>query len=116
MIQRLFVYGTLAPGRPNHQVLADLPGDWQPASLRGHLIHKGWGAALGSPGILPRADGEMVEGHVFASPALNEHWACLDAFEGDGYVRQKVVVIVNGTEAVDAYVYALPPDTELAGI
>ena len=113
LIQRLFVYGTLAPGRPNHHVLADLPGDWQPASLRGKLIHKGWGAALGSPGILPRADGGIVEGYVFTSPVLNDYWAYLDAFEGDGYVRQKVTVLVNGTEAVEACVYALPPDTEL---
>jgi gamma-glutamylcyclotransferase (GGCT)/AIG2-like uncharacterized protein YtfP len=28
---RLFVYGTLAPGRPNEHVLADLGGTWEPA-------------------------------------------------------------------------------------
>ena len=31
MINRLFVYGTLAPGRANAHVLADIPGTWEPA-------------------------------------------------------------------------------------
>ena len=32
MIQRLFVYGTLAPGQPNEHVLGDIEGSWETAS------------------------------------------------------------------------------------
>lgn len=51
-MQRLFVYRTLAPGRANHHVLAGIPGTWEVATLRGELIEKGWGAAMGYPGII----------------------------------------------------------------
>jgi len=37
MIHRLFVYGTLAPGRPNDHVLRDVSGDWQLAMVMGTL-------------------------------------------------------------------------------
>ena len=51
MIDRLFVYGSLAPGKPNEHVLANVPGNWEPASVRGTLRQEGWGAAIGFPGI-----------------------------------------------------------------
>lgn len=35
MEERLFVYGTLAPGKPNEHVLAGLTGDWVAASVKG---------------------------------------------------------------------------------
>lgn len=35
MPEQLFVYGTLAPGRPNAHVLADVPGTWRPATISG---------------------------------------------------------------------------------
>ena len=54
MTDRLFVYGTLAPGRPNAHVLADVPGTWESATVRGTLVQDGWGAAAGYPGILFR--------------------------------------------------------------
>lgn len=33
MPEHLFVYGTLAPGRPNAHVLAEVPGTWRPATI-----------------------------------------------------------------------------------
>ena len=107
MVQRLFVYGTLAPGRANHGVLESVPGSWEPATLKGNLFQEGWGAAMGSPGIVPTEDGDEVEGFVFSSADLDDHWSRLDAFEGEGYERVSVTVRVNGNEDVDAYVYAL---------
>src|SRR5215210_2258175 len=42
----LTVYGTLAPGQPNHHVLAPLGGEWTDGMIEGYLIPMGWGAAL----------------------------------------------------------------------
>lgn len=41
MIERLFVYGSLAPGRPNEHILAAIPGTWEPASVSGRLREEG---------------------------------------------------------------------------
>lgn len=106
-MQRLFVYGTLAPGRANHGVLEGIPGSWEAATLKGTLLQEGWGAAMGCPGIVPDADGDEVGGFVFSSTHLAHHWPELDAFEGGGYQRVPVTVRVNGTHDVEAYVYAL---------
>ena len=42
-MQRPFVHGTLAPGRPNHHVLGHVPGTWEPATVTGDLVERGWG-------------------------------------------------------------------------
>lgn len=106
----LFVYGSLAPGRPNAHVLADVPGTWEPAAVRGTLLQEGWGAAMGYPGIVLDPHGDRVEGLLFTSEALPEHWARLDAFEGAGYRRVLTVVARADGVAVDAYVYTLADD------
>ncbi len=106
-MQRLFVYGTLAPGRPNHHILADVPGTWERAVLRGVLRDEGWGAALGSPRIVPTPDGDEVEGFVFSSARLYRQWARLDAFEGEAYERVEVTVRIAGGDELSAFVYAL---------
>lgn len=107
MTERLFVYGTLAPGRPNAHVLADVPGSWAPATVRGRLLQEGWGAAAGYPGIVPDESGEAVEGMVFSSEHLAAHGSRVDAFEGDGYERVLVRAKLRDGASVDAYVYRL---------
>ena len=107
MIQRLFVYGTLAPGRPNEHVLADIPGEWEPATVTGTLLPEGWGAAAGYPGIVLDVHGGEVKGFLFNSPSLAEHWARIDEFEGEGYVRVLTTVKLQDGTAVDAYIYRL---------
>ena len=106
-LKRLFVYGTLAPGKENHHVLEEIPGNWESATLRGRLLDEGWGSKMGSPGIVPSEDGEEVKGYVFSSDRLSEHWSMLDQFEGDGYIRRPVEVTKQGGEKIQAYVYAL---------
>lgn len=103
---RLFVYGTLAPGRSNGHILADVPGTWEPATARGRLLPEGWGAALGFPAIVLDEQGPEVSGLLFTSPVLEEQWDRLDEFEGDGYDRVLATVAVEGGEAM-AYLYAL---------
>ena len=51
----LAVYGTLAPGQPNHHVLTPLGGEWTDGLVEGDLLPEGWGAALGYPGFRPRS-------------------------------------------------------------
>ena len=109
-MQRLFVYGTLAPGRANHDVLQEISGSWEEATLRGSLVHEGWCADMGCPGIIPADDGDEVAGFVLSSEQLPHHWQRLDAFEGEGYKRVAVTVRINGTQEVEAYVYALNRD------
>ena len=46
MIERLFVYGTLGPGRPNEHVLTAIGGSWLNASVSGFLRNEGWGATF----------------------------------------------------------------------
>ena len=107
MKQRLFVYGTLAPGRRNEHVLAPLGGTWQPATVRGHLRQLGWGAAIGYPGIVLDEDGPEVEGLVFSADELAGFWVELDAFEGDQYQRVLTSARLPDGSTVEAFIYAL---------
>lgn len=107
MTERLFVYGTLAPGRLNEHVLAEVPGRWEPATVKGTLRQEGWGAALGYPGIVLDETGSEVRGFVFRSGELAAHWTRLDEFEGEGYVRVLAPATLADGSVVQAYVYAL---------
>lgn len=107
MTDRLFVYGSLAPGRANAHVLAEVPGTWEAATVRGTLRHEGWGAAIGYPGIVIDEHGEEVAGFVFCSEELSSHWARLDRFEGEGYQRVPVSARLEDGSVVQAQVYAL---------
>ena len=107
MPHRLFVYGTLAPGRSNAHVLAPIPGEWEPATVTGTLLPEGWGAAAGYPGIILDEHGAEVAGFLFSSDALAEHWPRLDAFEGEGYERVLTTATRTDGTTVEAYVYAL---------
>jgi gamma-glutamylcyclotransferase (GGCT)/AIG2-like uncharacterized protein YtfP len=107
MTQQLFVYGTLAPGRPNEHILADVPGEWESATVIGTLHPEGWGAVAGYPGIVLDEQGGEVEGLLFTSENLPEHWARLDEFEGEGYERVLTRVKLRNGTTVDAYVYRL---------
>ncbi len=104
--RRLAVYGTLAPGRPNEHVLADLPGRWFHGTVRGVLHPEGWGAELGYPGIVLEGDGPEVAVQVLESEALPDHWDRLDEFEGPGYRRVTTLVITDGGE-LPASIYVL---------
>ena len=107
MIHRLFVYGTLAPGRPNEHVLANIPGEWEPAAVMGRLFPEGLGAAAGYPGIVLDERAGEVQGFLFSSESLAEHWARLDEFEGEGYERVMTRAKRRDGTTVDVYIYKL---------
>ena len=103
---RLATYGTLAPGRVNHQRLAGLEGRWQKGTVRGRLVDAGWGAALGYPGLVLDPQAPLVEVDLFESADLPDHWPRLDAFEGAGY--QRVVTPVRTADGeLDAWIYVI---------
>ncbi|MGD1927746.1 MAG: gamma-glutamylcyclotransferase [Leptolyngbyaceae cyanobacterium] len=107
MIQKLFVYGTLGPGRPNEHIMLKIGGTWTEASVTGELHHEGWGAAMGYPGITLDETGENVEGYLFSSSNLTSHWADLDAFEGESYERVLTTAKLKDGNTVAAYIYVL---------
>ena len=107
MIQRLFVYGTLAPGRTNEHLLKEIDGSWQDATVTGTLHPEGWGAAIGYPAIVLDEQGEEVEGFLFSSDKLSDHWTRLDDFEGKAYQRVLANVKLRDNTNLEAYVYAL---------
>jgi gamma-glutamylcyclotransferase (GGCT)/AIG2-like uncharacterized protein YtfP len=75
---RLFAYGSLAPGRPDGHVLADVAGTWEPATLRGDLVQDGWGAARGYPALVLHQDTtHVVSGMPLTSDVLEEAWGTL---------------------------------------
>ena len=107
MTQRLFVYGSLAPGRPNEHLLSELAGTWEAASVTGTLHPEGWGATIGYPAIVLSEDGERVDGFLFTSTELADHWAQLDEFEGDAYERVQTIAKLIDNSTADTYVYVL---------
>lgn len=92
----LAVYGTLAPGQPNHHVVAPLGDEWMDGVIEGELLPTGWGATLGYPAFRPRAGGADVAVQVLASPMLPGAWPELDRFEGPEYRRILVPVFTPG--------------------
>ena len=107
MKEKLFVYGTLGLGRPNEHILNDIGGTWETASVIGTLKDKGWGAEMGFPGLELSETGKEIEGFVFTSENLAEHWDSLDEFEGEAYLRVISKVVLKNGHTVDANIYTL---------
>jgi gamma-glutamylcyclotransferase (GGCT)/AIG2-like uncharacterized protein YtfP len=64
MVEKLFVYGTLGPGRQNEHILEAIGGRWEHATVRGKLRQEGWGTEMGYPGIDLGENGEEIEGFL----------------------------------------------------
>ena len=107
MKQHLFVYGTLGPGRPNEHVMTAIGGTWSEGSVYGYLREKGWGSRMGFPGIELDPAGHRINGFVFSSEHLDDHWQALDEFEGEEYERVTTVVDLGDGTTVSASIYRL---------
>jgi gamma-glutamylcyclotransferase (GGCT)/AIG2-like uncharacterized protein YtfP len=107
--RQLAVYGTLAPGRSNHHQVAALTGRWIPdCTVSGEPIAAGWAADLGFPALRWSVRGAPVAAWLFVSADLPAHWARLDAFEGEEYLRILVPVHAGGRLIAIANTYATP--------
>jgi gamma-glutamylcyclotransferase (GGCT)/AIG2-like uncharacterized protein YtfP len=91
----LAVYGTLAPGQPNHHIVAPLGGEWTDGAIEGDFFPEGWGATLGYPACRPRTGGPSIPVKVLSAPALATAWPAIDRFEGPGYRRILVPVLTR---------------------
>jgi gamma-glutamylcyclotransferase (GGCT)/AIG2-like uncharacterized protein YtfP len=105
--RRLAVYGSLAPGKKNHHVIAGINGSWRKAVLHGSLRNEGWGAGEGFPGFLWDGTSTAVAAQVFSSHDLPHYWTMLDEFEGEEYRRILVPANIAGGEMEICNVYAL---------
>lgn len=106
-VERLAVYGSLAPGEVNHEQLAGLEGWWEAGWVRGYLHDRGWGAAKGFPGLVPDPHGERIAVQVFHSGDLPAEWRRLDRFEGGEYERVVVPVEGLGEGTLPCWIYVL---------
>ncbi len=107
-MERLFVYGSLGPGRENEHVLAKLGGTWKKGFVMGKRFSEGWGAGLGYQGVRLDEKLERIDGFLFSSSGLDEFWKELDAFEGKEYKRMKTMVKVEGEPVeIEAFIYIL---------
>lgn len=110
-MKRLFVYGTLCPGRANAHILEEIGGEWLAGHVTGTFYERGWGAAADFPGIVLDKNGPRVNGYLFLSNHLEAHWPMLDEFE-EGYDRVEVDVTTVEGQQVTAWVYQLQPQKE----
>jgi gamma-glutamylcyclotransferase (GGCT)/AIG2-like uncharacterized protein YtfP len=103
--ERLAVYGSLAPGRPNHHVIEDVVGSWTQGFVEGELFEIGWGAAIGYPAMRWIPGRGRIAVDVLISERLPGAWARLDAFEGPDYRRVLIPVFGDGGLLAVANIY-----------
>ena len=89
----LAVYGTLAPGEPNHRQLAHLGGSWTCCEVRGRRSIRRYPVFTWDPSAPP------VAMRLLEAPALAKVWPRLDDFEGPGY-RRILVPAMRGEQLV----------------
>ena len=103
------VYGTLAPGAPNHHVLEILNGQWCEGFVHGDLLDRGWGAEHGYPALRWNPLSAQVAVKLLVSEDLQHYWQRLDEFEGSEYQRILVPVYAGDSEVAVANIYEARP-------
>ena len=103
------VYGTLAPGAPNHHVLETLSGTWCDGCVHGDLHPLGWGAQQGYPAIRWNPRSGKVPVKLLVSEDLERHWERLDTLEGSEYQRILVPVYTGDEVIAVANIYEARP-------
>ena len=93
--ERLVIYGTLAPGQPNHNVIEDLRGVYGDCSVHGRIKE-----VDGLPYFTWAPSAAARRAVLFSSRQLPDAWVDLDLFEGDGYKRRLIPATVGDQVAV----------------
>ena len=101
----LFVYVTLRQGFPNEHILTEIGGHFEKASVKGKYIETGWGVEMGCPALQLSGQGQWINGQIFSSSALDNHWQFLDKFEGSEYKRVKTKVKLTSGKIKSAFTY-----------
>lgn len=109
-VAALAVYGSLAPGGPNHWVISRLRGEWTTGTVRGYSFELTWGPAEGDTGFLPDPDGHVVDVAVLRSADLDRRWHEIDDFEGDAYDRRPIEVHLDDGATIVADIYVALTD------
>ncbi|NNF07109.1 MAG: gamma-glutamylcyclotransferase [Candidatus Eisenbacteria bacterium] len=107
--QRLAVYGSLAPGEKNYNIVRDVGGAWGPGWIFGELEPSGWGFTMGYPAFRSQAEGQPVACLLLRSKGLERFWNQLDQFEGEEYLRTLVPVRLKNELWALANCYELHP-------
>ncbi len=107
--EHLIVYGSLSPGGPNHDRLAQLGGVWEQGWVEGEREPVGWGAELGYPALRWQPGGSRVAAHLLRSAALAGQWDALDQFEGAAYQRILAPFYSDRGLSAVGYLYAAGP-------
>lgn len=108
--QHLIVYGSLAPGGPNHGLLSDLSGEWLKGCVTGELLERGWSAAMSYPALRWCPEGGEIEAYLLVSPSLDSIWERLDEFEGLEYKRIWAPFLSSDGDVHVGNVYAMECD------
>lgn len=98
--RHLAVYGTLAPGEPNHHQLAPCRGHWAHGQVRGRRVVRTFPVFTYDP------TAPWVPVQWLASAELPQHWRRLEEFEGDEYRRILVPVFAAGQLVTVANLFA----------
>ena len=106
-MNQLFVYGTLRPNHENAHLLERIGGTWQKAYVNGVVHILDWGPDKGLFAIVLDQHAPKVEGYLFISDKLTDHWDALDEFEGMQYERVCVPVELESGEPSEAWVYQM---------
>jgi len=110
--RHLVVYGSLAPGGPNHGLLAGLEGEWRKGWVTGELLEKGWSAAMSYPALRWCPEGGDISAYLFISDELSRLWQRLDEFEGLEYSRILAPFWTADGEVWVGNVYAMECDLD----
>ncbi len=103
---RLAVYGTLAPGKPNSNMLDGINGSWSKGQVQGEL----WGRDDGVPLYRWQVPGSPVPVDIFESQELGDHFERLDRFEGRDYRRTLIPVDTEGRQVICSVYQAAKED------
>jgi gamma-glutamylcyclotransferase (GGCT)/AIG2-like uncharacterized protein YtfP len=89
--RKFVVYGTLAPGQPNHHVIEGIAGNWIDCIVRGSVRIE-----CDLPVFTWHPSGPAVQAQLFISADLPQSWSRIDAFEGSVYRRHLIPAKLEG--------------------